>query len=374
MRGGVRLDRPRRGCAGEPTTSATTSSRRTTPLPPAHLDPPHCTHVHSSSGYDCAAPGSLPFTVNASPTSTHPSFAITMAAMLRLAVTLSLVFLALCPLVFSLTIHMVPHTHDDVGWLKTVDQYFIGSNSSLQHAAVSNLITATIAALKRVPERKFIYVEQAFFQRWWRQQNDAMKADVRTLVKNGQLEFINGGWCMHDEATTHYIDMIDQTTLGHQLHPASSSARQANPRVGSADWSACRLRRPFHFTHRCQPAAHLPSLLSCCHDPFGHSATHASLLTAAGRAGRDVLQQVRLRGPSASQGQQGAGDDRGRPSPSLGKAVAGVDGHLPLDLGDYGPPARPLLRLVLCRATDERPASAGQGPQSGGLQPGREAV
>jgi alpha-mannosidase len=31
-----------------------------------------------------------------------------------------------------LNVHLVPHSHDDVGWLKTVDQYFVGSNNSIQ--------------------------------------------------------------------------------------------------------------------------------------------------------------------------------------------------------------------------------------------------
>ncbi|CAL0332951.1 unnamed protein product [Lupinus luteus] len=147
----------------------------------------------------------------------------------------------------KVNVHLVPHSHDDVGWLKTVDQYYVGSNNSIRGACVQNVLDSVISALLEDKNRKFIYVEMAFFQRWWRQQSKAKKIKVKELVDSGQLEFINGGMCMHDEATPHYIDLIDQTTLGHQFIKEEFGK---TPRVG---WQI---------------------------DPFGHSAVQAYLLGA----------------------------------------------------------------------------------------------
>ena len=50
----------------------------------------------------------------------------------------------------------------DVGWLKTVDQYYYGANNTIQHAGVQYILDSVIKELQANPERKFIYVGMKF--------------------------------------------------------------------------------------------------------------------------------------------------------------------------------------------------------------------
>ena len=108
----------------------------------------------------------------------------------------------------NLTVFVVPHSHDDTGWQRTVDEYY--------EEQVRYIYDTVVAALMLNADRRFIFVETAFFMRWWREQSDAVRADVRTLIGNGQIEFVNGGWCMADDASPTLDDQIDQLTHGHR--------------------------------------------------------------------------------------------------------------------------------------------------------------
>lgn len=76
-----------------------------------------------------------------------------------------------------------------------------------------------------------------------------MKNRVRSLVANGQLEMVNSGWSMHDEACPTYTDMLTNMMLGHDFVLKEFGV---TPRIG---WQI---------------------------DPFGHSATNARLFAEMG--------------------------------------------------------------------------------------------
>ncbi|CAF3174305.1 unnamed protein product [Rotaria sp. Silwood2] len=125
----------------------------------------------------------------------------------------------------------IPHTHDDVGWLKTVDQYYYGARNYISNSGVQYILDSVIEALDENPDRRFIYVEIAYFWRWWNQQSDTTRNKVRQLVNDGRLEFISGGWCMNDEGATHYSSIIDQHSLGAEFL-RDQFGECARPKIG----------------------------------------------------------------------------------------------------------------------------------------------
>ncbi|BES87685.1 lysosomal alpha-mannosidase [Nesidiocoris tenuis] len=150
-----------------------------------------------------------------------------------------------------INLHLVPHTHDDVGWLKTLDQYYYGSKNHIQDAGVQYILDSVIQELSHDRKKRFIYVETAFFWKWWQEQDDAMRHLVKKLVNRGQLEFIGGAWSMNDEAATHYQSIVDQFTWGFK-RLSDNFGECGRPRVG---WQI---------------------------DPFGHSRENAAIMARLG--------------------------------------------------------------------------------------------
>uniref|UniRef100_A0A914S2F3 Glycoside hydrolase family 38 N-terminal domain-containing protein n=1 Tax=Parascaris equorum TaxID=6256 RepID=A0A914S2F3_PAREQ len=74
-----------------------------------------------------------------------------------------------------LNVHLICHTHDDLGWIKTVDEYYYGARKNLVPVGVQYILNT--------------------------------RHNLAKLVQKG-------GWVQNDEATTHYVDIIDQMAFG----------------------------------------------------------------------------------------------------------------------------------------------------------------
>jgi len=110
-----------------------------------------------------------------------------------------------------LKVIVVPHSHNDPGWHKTVDLYFKDQTRPT--------LDYMLEKLQQFPNMSFVWAETVFLSMWWDTLNGEKRQALRRLLKRGQLEIVGGGWVVPDEATTHYFALIDQLMEGHQwLH------------------------------------------------------------------------------------------------------------------------------------------------------------
>ena len=118
-------------------------------------------------------------------------------------------------------VHVVPHSHCDAGYTKTFEDLYTND--------VKSILDTVVEALLAESDRRFVWEEVSFFSVWWRQASEVQKNAVRKLYSSGQLEFIGGGWVMHDEADTSVRGILNQMTEGLQFLQSELGVR---PRVG----------------------------------------------------------------------------------------------------------------------------------------------
>ena len=105
-------------------------------------------------------------------------------------------------------VFIVPFSHVDPGYGNTMEGYY--------RSRTKGTLDSMVRKLEQYGNLTFQWAETVFLERWWRDINAESKEKVRNFIRKGQLEIVLGGWVMPDEASTHYVSVIDQLIEGHQ--------------------------------------------------------------------------------------------------------------------------------------------------------------
>ena len=106
----------------------------------------------------------------------------------------------------TLTIHLIPHSHNDAGWLKPFEDYY--------QQDTKHVITNVLKMLKEDENKIFHWADSAFLMRWWKDQDEDTRNDLKKLARDNRFIFVNGGWVINDEALPSYKEALLQMRYG----------------------------------------------------------------------------------------------------------------------------------------------------------------
>ncbi|XP_060607389.1 alpha-mannosidase 2-like [Ruditapes philippinarum] len=77
------------------------------------------------------------------------------------------------------------------------------------------VLSLAVEKLTKYEDLTFIWTDTCFLERWWREQNNKTRNDLRKLVQSGRFEIALGAWVSADECISHYYAYVDQLIEGY---------------------------------------------------------------------------------------------------------------------------------------------------------------
>lgn len=79
---------------------------------------------------------------------------------------------------------IMPHSHNDPGWLNTFEEYF--------EIYTRKILNSAVERLPNLPEMTFIWTEISFLALWFEKATEQQKETFKSLVQSGRIEITTG--------------------------------------------------------------------------------------------------------------------------------------------------------------------------------------
>ena len=104
---------------------------------------------------------------------------------------------------------IIPHSHMDPNWLNDFENNY--------NMYAQNIFTNIVDSLRNIPNMTFVVCEICLFKKFYEKSSNNIRGQIKRLIINKQIEFVNGGWVANDEATPYYSDIILLMRIGHEF-------------------------------------------------------------------------------------------------------------------------------------------------------------